>query len=263
VRIGRLVFLTLLAVAFALPVLVIVLYGFAAGWHFPDLLPGQYSLRAVSYVGGQAGRVLGSLAASLAYSLATAALAFMLCVFPASVLARERFALKPLLEAVLLAPALVPSITFAMGVYFVFVRIGLADTAAGIILVLTTFSYPYMLRALTAGFMACGPEYDVCARNLGAGILTRVLRVELPLLLPSAISGGTVVFLVAFSEYFLVFLVGGGAVPSYTGFLFPFLRSSDRPVAAMLTLVFLVAPILLFALIDATINRLYRKKAMV
>ena len=61
---------------------------------------------------------------------------------------------------------------------------------------------------------------------------------------------------------FLVFLIGGGTVPSFTGYLFPFLNSSDRSVASVLTLIFLLIPIVLFFIIDLTVNRIYRKKGM-
>jgi ABC-type Fe3+ transport system permease subunit len=90
----------------------------------------------------------------------------------------------------------------------------------------------------------------------------RITRVDIPLLIPSIISGATVVFLVAFSEYFLVFIIGGGSVASFTGYLFPFLNSSDRPIASALTLIFLLVPVLLFILIDQTVNRLYRSRGM-
>ena len=91
----------------------------------------------------------------------------------------------------------------------------------------------------------------------------RLLKVELPLLLPSIVAGGTVVFLVAFSEYFLVFLIGGGTVNSYTGYLFPFLNSSDRSVASILSLIFMGIPILLFLIIDEAVTRVYKKRGMI
>ena len=92
--------------------------------------------------------------------------------------------------------------------------------------------------------------------------MTRFARVELPLILPAALAGGSVVFLVAFSEYFLVYLIGGGVVPSYATFIFPFLGSSNRSVAAMLTLVFLAAPLALFVLIETTLARAYRRMGL-
>jgi putative spermidine/putrescine transport system permease protein len=105
------------------------------------------------------------------------------------------------------------------------------------------FSYPYMLRALVAEFQTMGEDYGICARNLGAGTLSIMLQIELPLLIPAVIAGGSVVFLVVFSEYFLVFLIGGGSIASFTGTLFPLLNSSNRSLAAILTLIFLCLPI--------------------
>jgi len=252
-------FLAGLGAVFVLPLGVLVVYGLSAGWTFPQLLPREVDGRAFGYVFGQSGEMVLSLASSLAYSFLTVLATLGLCLWPARVLARREFAFKTLLEGLLLAPALVPAMTFSMGVHFLFIKVGLADTMAGVVAVLTVFTYPYMLRALCAGFLTFGREYGLCARNLGAGPLTRMLRVELPLLLPAAVAGGTVVFLVAFSEYFLVFLIGGGAVPSYAGFLFPFLNSSDRSVASILTLIFLLVPLLLFVLLEATINRVCRR----
>ena len=110
----------------------------------------------------------------------------------------------------MLTPALVPPMTFAMGLHMVFIKLSLADTVAGVVLILALFSYPYMFRALVAGFQTMGKGYRICARNLGAGPVVVFCQVELPLLVPAMIAGGSVVFLVAFSEYFLVFLMGGG-----------------------------------------------------
>ena len=52
------------------------------------------------------------------------------------------------------------------------------------------------------------------------------------------------------------------AALSSEGTLFPLLTSSNRSLAAALTLIFLFIPVLLFVLIDATLMRAYRKKGM-
>jgi putative spermidine/putrescine transport system permease protein len=192
----------------------------------------------------------------------TALLTFVMCLLPGSVFARKEFRGKRLLEGLLLTPALVPSMTFAMGLHFMFIKVGLADTFVGVVLVLSIFSYPYMFRSLVTGFSVLGEETVTCARNLGAGRWRICWKIELPLLLPSIIAGGSVVFLVAFSEYFLVFLIGGGSVPSFTGTLFPLLNASNRALASILTLVFLLLPILLFVLVDCSLNLVYRRKGL-
>ncbi|MGE4505598.1 MAG: ABC transporter permease [Desulfovibrionaceae bacterium] len=244
-----------------LPLLVLAASALAPGWRYPEVLPAELDLRALRFVAAQGEPMLRALASSTAYSLATAALALALCVLPARLLARGRFRGKALAEGLLLAPALVPPMTFSMGVQAAFIRLGIIDTTLGVVLVLATFSYPYMLRALTAGYEAMGEGHSLCAANLGAGPWTVLLKVELPLLAPAVAAGASVVFLVAFSEYFLVFLIGGGRVASFMGYLYPFLTSSDRSAASALTFVFLAVPMALFVLLELAAHWRIRRRA--
>jgi putative spermidine/putrescine transport system permease protein len=250
--------LLLLALLFVLPVAALILASLAPGWRFPQVCPDRLSLSGWTFLSGNQGRILQSLGSSLAFSLLTVPVTLVLCLAPAAVFARTTFPGKTLLEGLLLTPALVPPMTFAMGLHHVFIRLGLADTVTGVVLILAMVAYPYMFRALVAGFQAVGEDYGTCARNLGAGPLTVLMKVELPLLLPAIVAGGSVVFLVAFSDYFLVFLVGGGSVASFTGTLVPLLGSSNRSLAAALTLVFLFMPVVLFVVVDQVLAALLR-----
>lgn len=255
--------LLVLALLFVLPVIVLLLTGLAPGWRFPEVWPDTFSLKGIDYLVQHHDQILTSLGSSFVFSLLTVLLTLFMCLFPAAVFARIEFKGKALLEGLLLTPALVPPMTFAMGLHFLFIKLSLTETMVGVVILLAMFSYPYMFRALVAGFQAMGEDYRICARNLGAGTLAIVLQVELPLLIPAVVAGGSVVFLVAFSEYFLVFLIGGGSVASFTGTLFPLLSSSNRSLAAILTLIFLFLPILLFLVMDTAVVRLYRKRGMI
>jgi putative spermidine/putrescine transport system permease protein len=247
---------------FALPAVVLLFYAFSSMWRYPDIIPRRFDMHGLSFISGEFQGIARGLGGSFLYSLCTVALTFIMTVLPASEFARRSFPFKHLAEGLFLSPALIPSMAFAAGIQFIFIKIGISDSTTGVVLILSLVSYPYMLRALTAGFQAIGTGYRECALNLGSGRLTALLRVEIPLLVPAIISGASVVFLVAFSEYFLVFLMGGGSVPSYSGYLFPFLNSSDRSAASTLTLIFLIIPILLFALTDGLVLRSYRKKGL-
>lgn len=255
----HLVTLLVLGVLFVLPVVALVLIGLAPGWRFPHVWPDAFSPQAIAYLVQHHERILASLGSSFLFSLLTVLATLPMCLVPAAVFARVDFRGKALVEGLLLTPALVPPMTFAMGLHYVFIKLSLTETMLGVVIMLAMFSYPYMFRALVAGFQSMGEDYRMCARNLGAGPLAIMLKVELPLLIPAVIAGGSVVFLVAFSEYFLVFLIGGGSVDSFTGTLFPLLASSNRSLSAILTLIFLLLPIVLFVIVDITLLRLYRK----
>ncbi|MDD2219278.1 MAG: ABC transporter permease subunit [Desulfoplanes sp.] len=251
-----------LLLLFVFPLFVLVGYALHPAWRYPQLFPDHIDFRSLSFLVREAGPLSRHMGGALLYSLSAVVTTLVMCYVPARILARVPFSGRNLLEGFLLAPALVPPMTFAMGLHFMFIKIGLADTLPGVILVVSMYSYPYMLRALIAGFQATGDDYVLCAENLGAGRWTRLIRIEFPMLVPSIMAGGSVVFLVAFSEYFLVFLIGGGAVPSFTGYLFPLLSSSDRSLGSALTLVFVFVPLMLFVMMEWFVGRAYRRMGL-
>lgn len=246
----------LLIVLFVIPVLALMVQSGAPGWRWPDLWPTRFAPHAFAHLHAAWPRMLLHLASSTGYALLVTLLTFILCVAPARALAFGHVRGGPVLEGLLLAPALLPAMSFALGLHETLVRVGLADTLPAVVLVLATVSYPYMLRALMAGWLTVGEDYRACAANLGADALTILWRVELPLLMPAAVAGGSIVFLVAFSDYFLVYLVGGGNIPSFTGYLFPVLQSDDRALGALLTLLFMMVPLALFAITERLVARL-------
>lgn len=256
------VLLTVFTTLFILPVAVLLLYTFSSAWSWPDVMPQKFDSRGVAYLAGHGLDIAYHLLYSCLYSLGTVIFTLLITIFPAKLFARTDFLGKQLLEGLFLAPALIPPMAFAMGAHYLFIFIGLADTLTGVTLVLGLFSYPYMLRAITGGYQSFGEQYTLCAKNFGASPLRILFSIELPLLLPAIIAGATIVFLVAFSEYFLVFLIGGGTVPSYAGYIFPLLNSSDKTIASLLTLIFLFIPIILFLLADHLILTGYRRRGI-
>lgn len=261
-RRNAIVVTTIILLLFGVPLVLLFILAFGGPWRFPQLFPSGPTLRAWEYLARRAGAVFGALGNTIFYSLTTVVTTTILCLSPARILAREEFKGRLVVETLLLAPALVPPIVFAVGLQIVFIRLALIDTFAGVVIVMTMYAYPYMLRALIAGFRTVSPHYDAAAANLGANVITRMLRIQLPMLGPALLSGGFIVFLVSFSEYFLVFIVGGGNVASFPMLLVPFLAGADRAVAAALTMIFLAVPLILFFCADLLVRRSYRKRGM-
>lgn len=256
------IFITFIIFFFFLPAALLFIYAFSGPWPYPQIFPSLFSLRSLDYVVSQKEKIFFSLASSFAYSVAAVMLSMTITLLPARLFAWKKFKGKILLESILITPALLPAMLFSMGAHYTFLKAGITDSFFGVVLILTTVSYPYMLRALTAGYISCGEELTICARNLGSGPLQTFFKVEFPILLPSLIAGASIVFLVSFSEYFLVFLIGGGIVPSYSGYLFPFLNSSEHSVSSLLILIFITIPVILFAAMDIILKIYYRKRFM-
>ncbi|NCN04459.1 MAG: ABC transporter permease subunit [Spirochaetales bacterium] len=228
---------------------------FAGPWPYPLLLPSEWSLRSLSFLWRSREGLIRALGSSLAYSFLSVIFATLLSWAPARYLARHSFRGKALVEGLLLAPAIIPSITFAAGLYRVVLFVGLSDTLVGVALSLSLTGYPYLLRSLKIGYLLYPMEYTNAAKNLGASRWQQWWEVEVPAMIPALASGVSLVFLTAFSEYFLVFLIGGGRVESFAGYLVPFIQASDRGMAAGLTLGFLVVPLGLFGLQELYLRR--------
>lgn len=261
-RYYRFLFIILFFLLVLFPFLLLLVGSFSGRWPYPRVFPETLSLRGWFFAVESLRPILISLGTSTLYSFCSALLSVVLCWYPAKFLARNRFRGEGILEALLLSPALLPSISFSMGIQVVYIFAGISDTFAAVVLVLALTSYPYVLRSLKTGFLACPSQYNECAANLGARHFQQLLQVELPIVLPSVFSGAFIAFLVAFSEYFLVFLIGGGRVAGYTGYLVPFITGSDRNVASVLTLLFLVIPLALFISQELFLRAYYSRKGI-
>lgn len=258
-KIRHLLLVLFLLVLFLGPLLLLGVQSVSQIWRFPDLLPESLSLRHWFKLGESAPLIRGLLSSAF-YSLLVVLLSLALTYGPARLLAWNAPRRKSFWEALLIAPAVMPVITTALGLHLSFTHLRITDTLPAVVLPLTFYAYPYLLRSLIAGFELLGPLPSLAAKNLGAGPLRVFWEIEIPQMLTPLISGATIVFLVAFSDYLIVFLFGGGAVASFTGQLMPALAASDRSRASALTLVFLALPLAAFGILELLVLLWSRKR---
>ena len=105
----------LLWLIFLFPLLVLVLYSFSGQWAFPSLLPDTMNFRTVLYLKENAGQILIHIGSSFAYSISAVGLSIIYSLLPAEFLSRNEFTGKKLIESLLLAPAVLPVMTFFRG----------------------------------------------------------------------------------------------------------------------------------------------------
>lgn len=147
-------------------------------------------------------------------------------------------------------PFMVPATVFAMGVQVTFIKMGLNNTAAGVILVHLICSLPYAVRLITDGTAAVGEKLEEQARVLGASVLQGFVKVTLPLLIPVLLSSFSMSYIVSFSQYFLTLLIGGGRIKTFTIIMVPYLQSGDRNIACVYSLIFFGVTLAVFAVFE-------------
>jgi putative spermidine/putrescine transport system permease protein len=223
------------------PFVPLLLWSVSERWFFPALWPQSFGLRAWGYVFGTAGnQILGGLLASCLLALTTTAISLLVGIPAGRALGLYDFPGKRLVALLLLLPIIVPPLAVAMGLHLWFIRLGLAETFAGVVLIHLTFCVPYAIFVLWGVFSDYNPEIEEQARTLGASTIRVVWSVMLPMILPGVTVAALFSFLLSWSQYLSTLIIGGGKLLTLPILLFALMDSGDRPVAAAVSLVFVV-----------------------
>ncbi len=242
---------TAVITAILFPFMVLILWSFSARWFYPQLWPEQWGLRAWHYILGVAGsQIISGLGQSILVALATAVISIVIGVPAGRALGLYNFRGKDLISVMLMLPVIVPPLCVAMGLHLWFIKLGLAETFIGVVLVHLTFCLPYSVFVMWGVFSNYNPDFENQARSLGASSWNIVMRVMLPLTFPGIMVAGLFSFLLSWSQYLSTLIIGGGRITTLPILLFAMMGSGDRPVAAAVSIVF-VAPAFLALLFSA------------
>ena len=234
-----------------LPFLLLVMWSLSNRWFYPQLWPAQWGLRAWQYVFSTAGsQIVAGLIQSMLVALVTAMISVLIGVPAGRALGLYSFKGKDAISIILTLPVIVPPLCVAMGLQLWFLKLALAETFGGVVLVHLTFCLPYSVFVMWGVFSNYNPDYEDQARSLGATSLKLITRVMLPLTLPGIVVAGLFSFLLSWSQYLSTLIIGGGRITTLPILLFALMGSGDRPVAAAVSIVF-VAPAFLALLFSA------------
>ena len=228
------------------PLVPLVIGSFAHRWLFPDVLPAEWGLRAWTYVLSGSSQVATALFNSTVVALSVTALSVLIGLPAGRALALHDFRGKTAVIFLILAPSIMPVIAVAMGIHVTFLRLGLADTMLGVILVHLIPVLPYMVLILAGVFANYDVDYEQQARTLGARPVQVFLHVTLPAIWPGLVVGCLFAFIISWSQYLLTLLIGGGRVITMPVLLFAFANSGDNAITAAMSVLFIAPALLLF-----------------
>ncbi len=235
----------LLLLAVAAPVVPLLLWAVAGQWGYPAVLPTELSGRGLALLVDPRQQVLRGLGTSLGIAVAVAVLAVAVG-FPAGrALGTHRFRGRRLVQLLLLLPVVVPGLAVTLGLQVFFIRAGLSDTVAGVVLVQLLPAVPYTATVLGGAFANLDLDLERQARALGASTLQALVHVTLPVLRPALVAAGLFAFLISWSEYVLTLLVGGGTVATLPLLLFAAIGGTDTTAAAALGVLLVAVPLVL------------------
>ncbi len=243
-----------------LPLAVIFIWSFTKNWPWPKILPENFGLRGWLYFINPSSKSISTLIFSIFLSFTVTVITLGITIPAAKALALYRFKGKKLIELLIFAPIIVPTVTVAMGIHLQFIKIGLANTFLGVVLVQLIPCIPYSIRILKSVFELIGEDMELQAKVLGANSLQTFIYITFPILLPGVISAGSMAFIVSFSQYFLTFLIGGGKIVTFSMLMFPYIQSGDRMMGSVYSVVFILTTLTFLIIVEKLTNKFYKNK---
>lgn len=140
-------------------------------------------------------------------SVLTVFLTLLFSVPGAYAVARLRFKGRTAFSRSILLIYMVPMIVLALPIYIVFSMAGLRNTIIGIVLIYPVTTIPVALYMLQGYFRGLPAEVEEAGLMDGLGRLAVIWKITLPLSLPALASVSLYVFMIAWNEFLLAFML--------------------------------------------------------
>ena len=191
-----------------LPTLFVVPIAFTSS-EFLEFPPPSYSLRWFQTYFDSPLWIAATLR-SFGVAVATAILATALGGAAAIAMANSRGRWGGVLYALFLAPLIVPRIVIALGMFYLFARIGLVATNLGLVIGHTVLALPFTVVAISAVLKTYDMRLDQAAATLGADRKRTLWFVTLPLIRGGLLAAVLFAFITSFDELTVAIFISGG-----------------------------------------------------
>jgi len=150
--------------------------------------------------------------------------------------------------AFLLAPLIVPRIVVAVGLFYLFSRMGLVGTDLGLTIGHTVLAIPYVVVTMAAALKRFDWRLDDAARILGASAFARLRTIQLPMMIGSVAAALQMAFIISFDELTIAIFVSGGMKNTLPKQMWDDMILQVNPTLAAVSLVMVIVIALLVLL---------------
>jgi multiple sugar transport system permease protein len=137
----------------------------------------------------------------------TTLLSLLVCTPAAFALARLRFRVRGLTSTFLVLCYAIPSITLAVPLFVVLVRLHLNDTYLGLIIVHASFTIPFATWVLTDFYRSIPVDLEAAGYVDGASLLRVLRHIVLPLSIPGLLAAGAYSFILSWNDFLFAFVI--------------------------------------------------------
>ncbi|MBD8021795.1 ABC transporter permease [Brevibacterium gallinarum] len=181
---------------------------------------------------------LGGLLNSVQIAILTAIIATVIGTLAAYGLSKVSGIREAFGRNFLILPMLIPSVIFGVGLYGLFLRIGLVGTLPGFLLAHTVLAVPYVVVTVGSTLAAYDVQLERAAWICGASKPRAFMTVTVPALLPGILSGAFFAFITSFDEVVVSTFISSPYLQTLPVRMFSGLqREVDPTIAAAATLI--------------------------
>ncbi len=240
------------------PMIILLIWCFINRWPWPHIFPESFSLKGFNYIFNVSSFEI--IASSIILSIVVTLVTIIISIPASKALALYEFKGKRFFKLLALSPLVIPPAAISMGIHIAFMKIGLANTFCGVVLIHIIFCIPYGITIFANIFEIIGESMEIQARVLGASPIQVFLNITLPLISPGIVSAGSIIFIVSFSQYFITFLIGGGKIITLSMVMFPYIQSGDRNLASLYSIIFIAINLILIKTMEKSVKSYYNTK---
>jgi ABC-type spermidine/putrescine transport system permease subunit II len=176
---------------------------------------------------------------------ATSFIAMFFGTLAALGLTRYRFKLRPFISGLIAIPIALPVLFIGLALLSYFALIGMQLSLFTVVIGHVIYTLPYFALVANARLERFDMVLEEAAQDLGATNWQTFLRVTLPIIAPSVMGAGILVFALSFDEFLITFFVIGSESTLPMLIWSMIRRSLDPRVNVISTLVMLVSLILI------------------
>lgn len=195
---------------------------------------------------------------SFKVALVVSVVSTLLGLTTAVLLTRFTFFGRNLMRALIMGPLVVPVIVIAVGLYYVFLRVGLNGTFWGIVIGHTVVTFPYATVVISAALAEVDERLENAAVGLGAIRPRAFFEVTLPLIRPGLVVAALFGFLISFDEVVIAIFLTSAETMTLPRRIWDGIRFELNPTIAAVSTI-LIALSALVMLLSELLKRYLRR----
>ena len=169
-------------------------------------------------------------------------------------LVRYRIRFVAAWQLYLLLPFTIPLIVSGIGMMLVFGEIRILGNLWPVGVATCVINLPFMIWAVSASVNALDPDLEHAAANCGAPPVQAFLTVTLPAVMPGVITGGLIMFILAFNEFIVSLMLVDARIVTLPVMIYNSIRSVITPDLAAVSVVYILIALVAIWLLDRLVG---------